>query len=90
LCVENQNIISPACIAVIPPIVRWFLRPNLLQDYKPKQKVLSTDGLCECFQSLVVQANASITDADETVIPEDIRPVTFTIEGDGELVSQST
>ena len=37
----------------------------------------------------VVFVYASVTDADGTVIPEDIRPITFTVEGDAELVGDN-
>jgi beta-galactosidase len=37
----------------------------------------------------VIFVYASVTDADGTVIPDDIRPVTFTIEGDCELVGDN-
>lgn len=37
----------------------------------------------------IVFVYASVTDADGTVIPEDIRPVTFTVEGDAELIGDN-
>ncbi|MDP3644218.1 MAG: glycoside hydrolase family 2 TIM barrel-domain containing protein [Bacteroidota bacterium] len=37
----------------------------------------------------VVFVYASVTDADGTIIPDDIRPVTFTTEGDAELVGDN-
>jgi beta-galactosidase len=37
----------------------------------------------------IVFVYALVTDADGTVIPEDIRPITYTVEGDAELVGDN-
>jgi len=38
---------------------------------------------------LQIDFDASVTDADGTVIPEDIRTVTLSVEGDSELISDN-
>ncbi|MDP3180785.1 MAG: glycoside hydrolase family 2 TIM barrel-domain containing protein, partial [Bacteroidota bacterium] len=68
------------------------VRTEVKTPGEPAQIMLTVDWSGKELQSGqndVVLVYASVTDADGTILPEDIRPITFTVEGDTELIGDN-